>query len=290
MNRDLALAGGLALLAHAGAALLLRVAPIDDAGVEVGDVTVAPISIMAAAWEVPAPALDPAVIEPQTMPESAPESVDAAAMAAERDVEPQREPIQPADLETRAEVVRQLAPALAQGQQLSQQWRTQVAAAGEWTAACLATLVRDVRSWMVVRQSKTPTGDRQAPLDGAETAPAEPLATPAQRASAHDAAEEEGSEATARLPASVVRNEPPAYPTVARRRGYSGTVELRVEVLADGTAGRIELLKSSGYGVLDEAAMTSVRRWRFRPASRGGVSEPSWIDVPVIFRLERGGD
>ena len=87
-------------------------------------------------------------------------------------------------------------------------------------------------------------------------------------------------------PPVALRNEPPAYPRVARQRGQEGIVELRVQVRADGTCGEVVVDKGSGHRVLDRAAVKAVRRWRFRPATRDGRPVDDWIAVPVEFDLE----
>lgn len=292
MTRDLALAGGLAILAHVGAALLLRVGPVNAARVDLGGVTVTPVTISAARWASPAPESHTVATEHGADPADA-----ASEEAAASEVEPVAEPM---DAVERVDVIRGIAPALAQAQRASEEIREQVAAAQAWAAACVATLVRDVRSWLVVRGAGSPVRDEATSPEAVEPTPVSPgdlpteanrrETTPVQAPSPPLRESAGGAVAASPTPAVVIRNEPPVYPTVARRRGYSGVVELRIEVLADGTAGRVELLKSSGHEVLDEAAIASVRRWRFRPATRGGVSEVSWIEAPVIFRLERVGD
>lgn len=77
----------------------------------------------------------------------------------------------------------------------------------------------------------------------------------------------------------------PKYPPAARRRGAEGRVVLAVQVGADGRARTIELRQSSGHADLDAAALKAVRRWRFAPASRGGVSVEGLAIVPIRFRL-----
>ena len=80
-------------------------------------------------------------------------------------------------------------------------------------------------------------------------------------------------------------NPKPTYPRAARRAGRQGTVMLHVEVLADGHVDRIEIDKSSGYELLDDAAVEAVRRWRFVPAKRGKSSVRAWVRIPVEFNL-----
>jgi protein TonB len=78
----------------------------------------------------------------------------------------------------------------------------------------------------------------------------------------------------------------PPYPMVARRLGMEGVVLLDVLVVADGHAADVRVQQSSGHPVLDEAALTTVRReWRFVPARRGGVPVESRVTVPIRFRL-----
>jgi len=78
---------------------------------------------------------------------------------------------------------------------------------------------------------------------------------------------------------------PPAYPDEARRRGWQGRVVLRVHVSAAGQPTAIEVVESSGYPLLDAAAATAVRGWRFYPARRGETAVPSTLRVPVEFEL-----
>lgn len=84
-------------------------------------------------------------------------------------------------------------------------------------------------------------------------------------------------------------NAPPEYPAVAVRRGWEGEVLLRVMVSTAGDAGEVLVEKGSGFAILDEAAVTAVRGWRFVPASEHGESVPGEVLLPVRFALKRGG-
>ena len=81
-------------------------------------------------------------------------------------------------------------------------------------------------------------------------------------------------------------NTPPAYPRIARRRGYEGIVLLSVKVLGNGYVEEITIKKSSGRSILDRAALKAVRKWKFEPASRLGDPFTMWVDVPVHFVLQ----
>ena len=77
----------------------------------------------------------------------------------------------------------------------------------------------------------------------------------------------------------------PAYPEPARQRGERGTVDLLLKVLSDGSVGDVSIKKSSGFRLLDEAALTEAKRWQFVPARRGPKAAEAWIEVPVRFEL-----
>jgi len=81
------------------------------------------------------------------------------------------------------------------------------------------------------------------------------------------------------------KNPPPPYPKVARQRGYEGRTLLRVEVLENGEVGRIEVAASSGFDVLDTAALRSVEGWTFIPGTRNGKKTREWVTVPIRFSL-----
>jgi protein TonB len=63
-------------------------------------------------------------------------------------------------------------------------------------------------------------------------------------------------------------------------------VLIQVSVLGDGRVGSARVASSSGHGSLDRAALKAVKRWRFRPALRGGKPVTATLMVPVVFRLE----
>ena len=86
--------------------------------------------------------------------------------------------------------------------------------------------------------------------------------------------------------ANYLNNARPPYPMVARRMGYHGKVILNVEVLAEGKAGQVVLQQSSGYEILDNAALQTVKTWRFTPATRLGQPVTQWFLVPIKFSLE----
>ncbi len=85
--------------------------------------------------------------------------------------------------------------------------------------------------------------------------------------------------------AGYLKNPAPEYPSLAQRRGWEGTVLLRVHVLANGKPSDIQIQRSSGRDVLDESAIRAVKRWSFVPAKRGDEAIAGWVSVPLEFRL-----
>ena len=81
-------------------------------------------------------------------------------------------------------------------------------------------------------------------------------------------------------------NPPPDYPVKAQRRGWEGRVLVTVQVTAAGSVSGISLGGSSGYSLLDQAALKAVRSWRFVPAMHFGRPVASSVTVPVVFQLD----
>lgn len=86
--------------------------------------------------------------------------------------------------------------------------------------------------------------------------------------------------------ADYLHNPKPEYPSLSKRKGEQGKVVAHVLIGADGLAQRAEILQSSGFERLDQAALATVLRWRYVPGKRGGVAEPMWFNVPISFVLE----
>lgn len=81
-------------------------------------------------------------------------------------------------------------------------------------------------------------------------------------------------------------NPPPAYPSIARNRGYEGTVVLQVFVREDGSVGDLKVGESSSHRMLDRSAVKAVSRWQFEPGMQAGKTVAMWVRVPVKFSLQ----
>lgn len=80
-------------------------------------------------------------------------------------------------------------------------------------------------------------------------------------------------------------NPPPDYPMLLRENNISGVVHIQVLVQTDGSPREINVHKSSGYRLMDEAAVRAVRRWRFIPAMENGRISAGWVEFPIRFSL-----
>ncbi len=86
--------------------------------------------------------------------------------------------------------------------------------------------------------------------------------------------------------ADYLQNPKPPYPPISRRLNEQGKTTVRVLIGLDGQPQRAEIAKSSGFDRLDQAALTTVMRWRYVPGKRGGVAEAMWFNVPINWVLE----
>jgi protein TonB len=86
--------------------------------------------------------------------------------------------------------------------------------------------------------------------------------------------------------AAYLNNPLPAYPSMSKRLGEQGKVVVRVLISPDGQASQASVKTSSGSDRLDQAAVTTVLKWRYVPGKRGGVPEAMWFDVPVNWTLQ----
>ncbi|MBJ19829.1 MAG: hypothetical protein CL933_10455 [Deltaproteobacteria bacterium] len=72
----------------------------------------------------------------------------------------------------------------------------------------------------------------------------------------------------------------PVYPKSAVLRHLEGTVHLSMTVAPSGDVVAVELVKSSGHGSLDRAAIEAARGYRFEPG-KGTIT----VSKPFTFRL-----
>jgi periplasmic protein TonB len=73
----------------------------------------------------------------------------------------------------------------------------------------------------------------------------------------------------------------PRYPSIALRNHYEGTVIVEFVVDDAGRLTEVKIQKSSGYPVLDDEALDTIKnRWRFAPG------KPGYFFKPFLFQLQ----
>jgi len=76
------------------------------------------------------------------------------------------------------------------------------------------------------------------------------------------------------------------YPRIAVRRGWSGEVQLSLRIEANGKLSQIRIIKSSGFGLLDKAAMKSLDEVEILPSAIALLNGNSLnLVLPVEYRL-----
>ena len=94
----------------------------------------------------------------------------------------------------------------------------------------------------------------------------------------------EASGTGASFAAPLAGNPKPPYPPLARQRGQEGVVLLKINVRPDGSPAGVTVERSSGFPLLDQSALATVRKWRFAPLEQG-ESRREFL-LPIEFRLE----
>lgn len=75
----------------------------------------------------------------------------------------------------------------------------------------------------------------------------------------------------------------PVYPPTAMAARVSGTVIIEAVIGTDGTVRDAKVLRS--VTLLDDAALTAVRQWRYTPTTLNGIPVPVIMTVTVTFQL-----
>jgi TonB family protein len=84
------------------------------------------------------------------------------------------------------------------------------------------------------------------------------------------------------LPEKIVHVQP-VYPAIARGARVQGTVVVEVVVGAGGDVEQTHVVRS--IPILDEAAVSAVRRWKYKPTVVNGAAVPVTMAVRVTFTL-----
>ncbi|MCH7269754.1 energy transducer TonB [Burkholderia gladioli] len=77
----------------------------------------------------------------------------------------------------------------------------------------------------------------------------------------------------------------PDYPPKAKRLEQEGTVLVRLTIGADGAVKTARVARSSGYPLLDAAALTSIEAGRCQPYTTAGIARAVEAEQPIAFNL-----
>jgi periplasmic protein TonB len=87
------------------------------------------------------------------------------------------------------------------------------------------------------------------------------------------------------FPISDIHNPSPEYPEMAIFLGYQGNAIVRIKVSAKGLSEGVEILRSSGHKILDEAVAKALKKWRFTPSKHGNTPMAGSVIISVIYIL-----
>lgn len=82
-----------------------------------------------------------------------------------------------------------------------------------------------------------------------------------------------------------VTPQPPEYPAQAQRRRQEGVVIIDITVEPNGRTADVDIRQSSGYALLDQAAVKAAMKWEIMPHEINGQAVRAAFQVPVKFEL-----
>jgi len=77
----------------------------------------------------------------------------------------------------------------------------------------------------------------------------------------------------------------PDYPAAEIRNAREGLVSVRVLIGTDGRVKSVQQVSATSAAFFDATRRQAMAKWRFKPATRGGVPQESWKTMNVRFEL-----
>jgi protein TonB len=144
---------------------------------------------------------------------------------------------------------------------------------------------------------KKPPQSRQLVAEAPVLSPSEPVAPPTAPEPEPEPAPEPVAVAPPQMAAGPVtlsselsvacpELNAPTYPSLSRRLGEEGKLVLRVELDEIGRISVAQIINSSGFKRLDEAALAAVKTWRCTPPQRNGQPVRAIALQPFNFVLQ----
>ena len=78
------------------------------------------------------------------------------------------------------------------------------------------------------------------------------------------------------------------YPKLAQKRHWQGKVILKFTISHQGKVENIDVIESSGYDILDQAAVTALNKVSYIAANFNWPRYGMSINLPVIYKLSKG--
>ena len=85
-------------------------------------------------------------------------------------------------------------------------------------------------------------------------------------------------------PAKLLKSVQPIYPQMARTQHVSGNVQIDALIDADGNVSAMKVL--SGPALLRDAALQSLKQWKYQPAELDGKPTSMHLTVVLQFRAQ----
>ena len=82
------------------------------------------------------------------------------------------------------------------------------------------------------------------------------------------------------------RDYQPEYPAQELRAQRDGSVSVRVLIGADGRVKAVEQVSATSTAFFEVTKRQALGKWRFKPATRGGVPQESWKVMSVRFEIK----
>ena len=125
-----------------------------------------------------------------------------------------------------------------------------------------------------------------APIEAAKPVAPVQAAAPAAPAPAAHTAPPQAVEQTVDAKIDCVRRPDPVYPRSAQDAGNQGTTLLRLQVDEQGNPLQVEILTSSGFKQLDNAARNTVAHsWRCPMRAGARKLSNEWFRLPIVWTL-----
>ena len=75
------------------------------------------------------------------------------------------------------------------------------------------------------------------------------------------------------------------YPRLAQKRNWQGKVLVSIQIRANGDIKNVQVSQSSGYSILDNAAIVSIRKIKNLSGISSWLANDVTLSIPVIYQL-----